>query len=120
MVQQRLLNAGVMRSAGGPPVVLAPPETDGAALASYNKFFTVSGHINPDCFGGAAARRLRSLTRVAGPHRRQQCAFQRLELLIVQRRDIQSPDDLLLDGAVLRYAQAFGRRASHWRHASGS
>ena len=60
MVQQRLLNAGVIRGAGGPPVVLAPPETDGALiptkrgakgtmgqpsqnaggaeLASYNKF----------------------------------------------------------------------------------
>jgi hypothetical protein len=30
MVQQRLLNTGVIRGAGGPPVGLAPPETDSA------------------------------------------------------------------------------------------
>ena len=34
MVQQRLLNAGVIRGAGGRPVLLAPPETDGALIAT--------------------------------------------------------------------------------------
>ena len=68
MVQQSLLDAGVIRGAGGPPVVLALPEADrafinaqcrpkrplgqpsqnrgGAELAPRDKFLALSGHGN--------------------------------------------------------------------------
>ena len=76
VIEQRLLNTGVIRGAGGPPVVLTLPETDGALiytesgakaplsqprqnpggaeLAACDKVLAVCGHENFHSFSDAS------------------------------------------------------------------
>lgn len=76
VLQQSLLNTGVIRGAGGPPLVLALPETDGALiytegsaehplgqprqdtggaeLAAGDEVFAVSSHDNLHSYGDAS------------------------------------------------------------------